>query len=130
MNIAVVSDALELKVGDIQRELELGNIPLAIRFLPKKDRETIKEGITFLASDGVELLRQYLDWRKKKNEIITEESPLFVGLIKRRIGPITSLRFNDNKKSCKENRNPYSRPLTIIPNKNRMFIRPFNAKFF
>jgi integrase len=52
-----VSDALELKVGDIQRELELGNVPLAIRFLPKKDRETIKERITFLASDGIEMLK-------------------------------------------------------------------------
>lgn len=52
-----VSDALELKVSDIQRELELGNVPLAIRFLPKKDRKTIKERITFLASDGIEMLK-------------------------------------------------------------------------
>jgi len=60
-----VSDTLELKVGDIQRELELGNVPLAIKFLPKKDRETIKERITFLASDGVDMLRQYLKWREE-----------------------------------------------------------------
>ena len=93
-----VSDALELKVGDIQRELELGNIPLAIRFLPKKDRETIKERITFLASDGVEILRHYLEWRKKKGEMITEESPLFVGRTKRGVRPITSLRFNQTIK--------------------------------
>ena len=30
-------DALALKVGDIQRELNLKRSPLAIRFLPKKD---------------------------------------------------------------------------------------------
>jgi site-specific recombinase XerD len=36
-----VSDAVELKVGDVQRELELGKVPLAIRFVPKKDREMI-----------------------------------------------------------------------------------------
>ncbi|MFW6173993.1 MAG: tyrosine-type recombinase/integrase, partial [Elusimicrobiota bacterium] len=92
-----------LKAGDIQRELELGNIPLAIRFLPKKDRETIKERITFLASDGVEILKQYLEWRKKKNEVITEESPLFVGRSKRGVRPITSLRFNQTiKRAAKE----------------------------
>jgi len=93
-----VSDALELKIRDIQRELELGNLPLAIEFLPKKDRETIKERITFLASDGVETLKQYLEWRKKKGEVITEESPLFIGRTKRGVRPITSLRFNQTIK--------------------------------
>lgn len=78
-----VSDALQLRVGDIQRELDLGNNPLAIRYTPKKDRETIKERITFLASDGVEILKQYLAWRKRSGENITEESPLFVGRTKR-----------------------------------------------
>ncbi|HIH98157.1 MAG TPA: site-specific integrase, partial [Thermoplasmata archaeon] len=90
--------ALELKVGDIQRELELGNVPLAINFLPKKDRETIKERITFLASDGIEILKQYLEWRKKKGEVVTEESPLFVGRTKRGVRSITSLRFNQTIK--------------------------------
>lgn len=93
-----VSDALELKVGDIQRELELGNIPLAIKFLPKKDRETIKERITFLASDGIEMLKQYLKWRTQNGEKITADSPLFVGRTKRGIKPITSLRFNQTIK--------------------------------
>lgn len=39
-----------MKVGDIQRELDPGNIPLAITYLPEKDREAIGERITFLAS--------------------------------------------------------------------------------
>jgi integrase len=81
-----VSDAIELKVGDIQRELELNKVPLAIRFVPKKDREMIGERITFLASDGVEMLKQYLEWRKKNGEEITEDSPLFVGRSKKYSG--------------------------------------------
>lgn len=93
-----VSDTLELKVGDIQRELELGNVPLAIRFLPKKDRETIKERITFLGSDGIEMLKQYLKWRAENGEKVTAESPLFVGRTNRGMKPITSLRFNQTIK--------------------------------
>ena len=42
-----ISDALELKVGDVLRELELGKVPLAIYYTPKKDREVIKERIAF-----------------------------------------------------------------------------------
>ena len=61
-----ISDALKLKIGDIQRELELGRVPLAISYLPKKDRESIGERITFLASDGVELLKRYLEMRQRK----------------------------------------------------------------
>jgi len=65
-----ISDALELKVGDVLRELELGKIPLAIYYTPKEDRETIKERVTFLASDGVEILKQYLEWRKRVWKIL------------------------------------------------------------
>jgi site-specific recombinase XerD len=78
-----ISDALELKVGDIQRELELGRVPLAITYLPQKDRESIGERITFLGSDGVELLKQYLKWREENGEKVTAESPLFVGRSKK-----------------------------------------------
>lgn len=94
-----VSDAISLKIGDIKRELELGNVPLAIRFIPKKDRELIGERIGFLGSDGVEMLKQYLAWREKQGESITENSPLFVGRTKRKKGKkitsITDQGFND-----------------------------------
>jgi hypothetical protein len=50
-----VSDALKLKVGNIQRELDLGKVPLAITFVPRKNSELIDERIKFLASDGVEI---------------------------------------------------------------------------
>jgi len=93
-----VSDALKLKVGDIQRELELGRVPLAITFVPKKDSELIGERITFLASDGVEILKQYLEWRKQNGEEITPESPLFVGRTKRGVKPIIAHRFNETIK--------------------------------
>ncbi|MCW1296716.1 MAG: site-specific integrase [Candidatus Parvarchaeota archaeon] len=93
-----VSDALKLKVGDIQRELELGRIPLAITFVPKKDSELIGERITFLASDGIEILKQYLEWRKQNGENITPESPLFVSRTNRGLKPITPHRFNDTIK--------------------------------
>ena len=55
-----ISDALELKVGDVLRELKLGKVPLAIYYVPRKDGDAIGERITFLASDGVEILKQYL----------------------------------------------------------------------
>ena len=66
-----ISDALKLKIGDIQRELELGRVPLAISYLPQKDRESIGERITVLASDGVEILKRYLEWRQRKGENVT-----------------------------------------------------------
>ena len=72
-----ISDALSMKIGDIQREFDLGHTPLAITYLPEKDREAIGERITFLASDGVEILKAYLRWRKDLGEEITSESPLF-----------------------------------------------------
>jgi integrase len=56
-----VSDVLDLKVGEIERELEQEKVPLAITYLPSKDRENIGERTTFLASNGVTLLKQYLE---------------------------------------------------------------------
>ncbi len=94
-----VTDALNLKIGDIKRELDLENIPLAIRFIPKKDRDLIGERITFLARDGVEILKQYLAWREKKGEMVTDDSSLFVSRTKKRgtekIVAVTSRAFND-----------------------------------
>lgn len=78
-----VSDVLDLKVGDIERELEQEKVPLAVTYLPGKDRENIGERTTFLASDGVTLLKQYLEWRKKKGETITSDSYLFVSRSKK-----------------------------------------------
>jgi len=37
-----ISDALEPKVDDVLRELELNKVPLAIYYTPKKYREVIK----------------------------------------------------------------------------------------
>ena len=94
-----VSDATSLKIGDIRRELELENIPLAICFSPQKDRELIGERIAFLGGDGVEMLKQYLNWREKHDEILTDDSPLFVGRTKKRnrgkIIPVASAAFNE-----------------------------------
>ena len=94
-----VSDATSLKIGDIKRELELENIPLAIRFSPQKDRELIGERIAFLGSDSAEMLKQYLKWREKHGEILTDDSPLFVGRTKKRnmgkIIPVASAAFNE-----------------------------------
>ena len=89
-----ISDALAMKVGDVQRELDLGKIPLAITYLPEKDREVIGERITFLASDGVEILKAYLRWRKDLGEEIRGDSPLFVSRTKRGGGvqPFTQRR--------------------------------------
>jgi hypothetical protein len=71
-------DALKLTVGDVQRELALNRCPLAISYLPQKDRNrNIGERITFLGKDGVEVLKQYLEWRKRNGETINHESPLF-----------------------------------------------------
>ena len=90
-----ISDALALKIGDLQRELDLGNIPLAITYLPEKDREAIGERITFLASDGVEILKAYLRWRKDLGEEINGDSPLFVSRTKRGSSAIHSEKINE-----------------------------------
>jgi len=94
-----VSDAVKLKIGDLQRELDLEKVPLAIRFVPEKDRDVIGERLTFIGSDGVEMLKQYLKWRGKHGEILTDESPLFVGRTKKRnkgkIIPVASAAFNE-----------------------------------
>lgn len=95
-----ISDALKLKVGDIQRELDSSKVPLAITFVPKKDGELIGERVTFLASDGVRILKQYLEWRKQNGEEIKPESPLFVGRTNRGVKPITSRRFNETIKGA------------------------------
>ena len=71
-----ISDTLDLKVGDVLRELELNSVPLVITYVPKKDRDAVGERITFLASDGVEILKQYLEWRKKNGEKITPKKPV------------------------------------------------------
>jgi len=101
-----VSDAVFLKIGDVRRELDLGNVPLAIRFLPQKDRELIGERVTFLGSDGVMVLKEYLRWREKKRELLTDESPLFVGRSKKprkRHVPITQRNFNETiRKAAKQ----------------------------
>jgi len=82
-------DALKLRVGDVQRELDLGKCPLAITFLPEKDRNrNIGERITFLGKDGIDILKQYLDWRRS-GETITPDSPLFVGRSKKYNGKST-----------------------------------------
>ncbi|KXB02191.1 hypothetical protein AKJ43_02280 [candidate division MSBL1 archaeon SCGC-AAA261D19] len=74
-----ISDALNLKVGDIKRELDRGRSPLAIKYVLEKEGETVGERITFLASDGVEILKKYLSWREKKGENLTEDSLYFCG---------------------------------------------------
>jgi len=89
-----ISDALKLKVGDIQRELELGKVPLAIIYLPEKEKETVGERITFLASDGVEILKKYLEWRRQIGEKITEDSPLFASRTNRGLKPLTQQEFS------------------------------------
>ncbi len=90
-----ISDALAMKIGDVQRELDLGKIPLAITYLPEKDREVIGERITFLASDGVEILKAYLRWRKDLGEKIKGDSPLFVSRTKRGSSTIHSEKINE-----------------------------------
>jgi integrase/recombinase XerD len=97
-----VSDAVKLKYGDIKRELELKNNPLAIKFLPTKDREIIGERITFLGSDGIEILKQYLEFRKKRGDVLTDDSPLFASRIRKRgkHEAITQQKFNETIKKA------------------------------
>ncbi|MHB8560034.1 MAG: tyrosine-type recombinase/integrase [Thermoplasmataceae archaeon] len=90
-----ISDALAPKVGDIQRELDFGNIPLAITYLPEKDREAIGERITLLASDGVEMLKAYLRWRKDPGEKMDGKSPLFVSRTGRGDSAVHSEKINE-----------------------------------
>ena len=94
-----ISDALKLKIGNIQRELDLKRIPLAISYLPEKEKETVGERITFLASDGVKILREYLEWRKQIGEKLTSDSPLFASRTNRGVKPLSQQKFNKMLKS-------------------------------
>jgi site-specific recombinase XerD len=95
-----ISDALKLTLGDIERELDLENIPLAITYTPEKDRDAIGERITFLASDGVQILREYLEYRKRLGEVLTSESPLLVGRTKRGSKAVSRQKFNRSLSSA------------------------------
>lgn len=89
-----ISDALRLRIGDVQRELGLIRVPLAISYLPEKEKETVGERITFLASDGVEILKKYLEWRKQIGEKLIPDSPLFASRTKRGLKPLSQQKFN------------------------------------
>ena len=89
-----ISDALKIKIGNIQRELDLRKVPLAVRFLPEKEKETVGERITFLAKDGGEILTRYLEWRKHIGEKITLDSPLFASRTKRGTKALSQQKFN------------------------------------
>jgi len=97
-----VSDAIKLTFGDIRRELEQGNNPLAIRFIPKKDSDIIGERITFLGNDGIDILKQYLELRKKRGEVLHDDSVLFASRISKRgkYKPITQHNFNETIKKA------------------------------
>ena len=66
-------------------------------FSEKQLRE-FQEVQTWLRTVSEKSGKQYLEWRKKNGEQITEDSPLFVGRTKRGVKPITSLRFNQTIK--------------------------------
>jgi integrase/recombinase XerD len=96
-----ISDAVKLKFGDIRREFDLGKIPLAIRFIPLKDGDVIGERVTFLGSDGVDILKQYLELRKKRGETLTDDSPLFTSRVgKGKYRSITQHNFNETIKKA------------------------------
>jgi site-specific recombinase XerD len=101
-----VSDAIELRISDIRRELDLEKVPLAIRFVPKKDRDVIGERVTFLGFDGIEMLKQYLRFREKRGEKLNDDSPLFLARSKKRgqgMVPITQQNFNETiRKAAKK----------------------------
>lgn len=94
-----ISDALKLRIGDIERELKLGKIPLAITYIPEKEKETVGERITFLGSDGVAILRKYLEWRKQIGERLSSDSPLFPSRTKRGCKSLTQQKFTKMLKS-------------------------------
>jgi integrase/recombinase XerD len=98
-----VSDALKLTYGDIKRELEQNNNPIAIRFLPTKDREIIGERITFLGNDGIDILKQYLQFRKERGDVLTDDTPIFASRIRKRgkQEAITEQKFNETIKNWK-----------------------------
>lgn len=97
-----VSDAVKLTYGDIRRELEQNNNPMAIRFLPTKDRDIIGERITFLGADGIAILKQYLQFRKERGEVLLDDTPLFSCRTRKRgiNEAITQHNFNETIKKA------------------------------
>jgi len=74
-------DLLQLKYGDIRKDLEAGKVPIRISRIRHKTRQEFE---TFLGPDAVEYLGYYLDARRRGTEKIPPEklddsSPLFAG---------------------------------------------------
>ena len=56
-----ISDGLSFNVGNIQRELDLGNVSLAIEYLLEKEKESVGIRLTFPSIDDVKMLKDYLE---------------------------------------------------------------------
>jgi len=85
-------DALELKIGDIKRELDLNRSPLAITYMPRKDQNKgIGRRITFLGTDGINILKDYLKAREMAGEKLNHNSSLSIS---RNGGTISKEKLN------------------------------------
>jgi site-specific recombinase XerD len=69
-----ISDPRPLRVGDVERikvneDIEIGHIRIY--------RDTPEEYDAFLTPEALKAMDEYLSWRRRFNEEITQESPLF-----------------------------------------------------
>jgi site-specific recombinase XerD len=65
----------------------------------RKGKGNGRERITFLASDGVEILKRYLEWRRRIGEKLTPNSPLFASRTRRGTKPLSPQKFNEMLKN-------------------------------
>jgi len=84
-----------LKIGDINFEFEDPDVARIIvkRAMGRKIAKTMKFFVTFITPEAKHLLQQYIEWRKGRGEIITEESPLFTSNLDHQIGKFLSYAY-------------------------------------
>lgn len=72
-------DFIELTYGDIKRDFERRNKFIHLDVIRRKEQVKYE---TFLGPNAVEVLRIYLDIRRKRGETITDKTYLTVGEIR------------------------------------------------
>jgi integrase/recombinase XerD len=77
-------DVVTLKYKDIQAEYEAKKDVIHIRLVREKEQI---EYDTFIGKNAIEYLRTYLDYRQRKGEKITKETPLLASLSGEQLSP-------------------------------------------
>jgi len=84
-----ISTLVGLKYKHIKQDFEKGIVPCAIYVPAELNKGKYCDYVTFMNEEACKYLREYLDLRRRKGEIITDESPLIRNLKSDEIRPMT-----------------------------------------